>query len=48
MTRSWLIITLIALLGILSLHSPNFIPDGRDGTDTEVGGDGTVGGGPGL
>jgi len=48
MARSWLLISLIALMGMLSLHSPTFHPDLRGGTDTEVGGDGSVGGGPGL
>ena len=49
MARSWLFITLIALIGMLAFHSPSFFPDGLGvRTDTEVGNDGTVGGGPGL
>ena len=49
MARSWIFITLLALIGMLAVHSPSFIPDGLGATtDTEVGDDGTVGGGPGL
>ena len=49
MARSMLFITLLALVSMLSFHSPSFIPDGLGATtDTEIGDDGTVGGGPGL
>ena len=49
MARSWILITLIALIGMLAFHSPSFFPDSLGvTTSTEVGDDGTVGGGPGL